>query len=483
MAGGTTPDTTQTQDTTPANWRERIRQVGKEAFIREEMERLGFWPPEEGATEKALQAEERLKELYKVLQAARMELRDLDKELSLGSNIPALIQEIRRKRIERVRAAREARKQEQARQKEEKALATRAWRETTLPYLGEGVSAGLQFEGGEAAKVTAAHLPTLQSAEDVANALGITTKALAWLTYHRGATVRDHYARFTIPKRSGGTRVISAPKRQLRTAQKWVLDTLLAHVSIHDAAMAFRPGRSILDNARPHIGKGLVIRMDMKDFFPGIRFPRVKGMFQNFGYNEGVATLLALLCTEAPRVAITLDGEKRYVAVGERQLPQGACTSPAVTNILCRRMDARLTGIAKRYGFTYTRYADDMVFSHPDSQASAGQLFTRVRQIVEAEGHRLNEEKTAVMRPQHRQAVTGVVVNERAGVSRRDLRKFRAFLHRCETEGLAAMTERLGKNAALYASGYLSYLHMVNPDQAAKVQAKHPWVTRYQPKN
>ena len=192
-----------------------------------------------------------------------------------------------------------------------------------------------------------------------------------------------------------------------------------------------------------------------------------------------MASLLALLCTEAPRVAVTLDGQKRHVAIGERQLPQGACTSPAITNIMCRRLDARLAGLSARYGFTYTRYADDLVFSHPDKEATAGQLFTRLRQIVEAEGYVLNDKKTRVMRPHHRQTVTGVVVNDVPRVSRHDLRKFRAFLHHCETEGLQTMSERLGKNAALYASGYLSFVHMVSPEQAAKIQQQHPWLVRH----
>ena len=134
-----------------------------------------------------------------------------------------------------------------------------------------------------------------------------------------------------------------------------------------------------------------MIRVDLKDFFPSIQFRRVKGLFTHLGYNEGVASILALLCTESPRVALTLDGQKKHVAIGERQLPQGACTSPAITNILCRRLDSRLTGIATRYGFTYTRYADDLVFSHADREAPTGMLFTRLRHILAEEGYTINE--------------------------------------------------------------------------------------------
>lgn len=465
----------------PTNWRERLKEIGKAAYIREEMERLGFWPPEEGVTQQAEAAEAKLKVLYKELQTARVELRDINDQLNVVGNIPALIQEIRRKRIERVRAARAAKKEERARQQELKAQQDRAWRQKTLPYLGSGVSAGLQYTGGEAAKLEESGLPVLQTAEEVAAAIGISTQQLAWLTYHRGATLRDHYTRFTIPKRSGGTRVISSPKQQLRVAQSWVLNTILIRIPVHDAAMAFRPGRSVLHNARPHVGQQIVARMDLKDFFPSIQFRRVKGMFQHFGYNEGVASLLALLCTEAPRVAATLDGEKRFIALGERQLPQGACTSPAITNILCRRLDARLTGLAKAYHATYTRYADDLVFSQSETAQWSGVLMARIRDVIREEGYVVNEEKTRVMRPQHRQVVTGVVTNEQPHISRHDLRKFRAFLHHCETEGLQTMSERIGKNALLYASGYLAYIAMVCPEQAARIRSRHPWLTPYHP--
>ena len=100
--------------------------------------------------------------------------------------------------------------------------------------------------------------------------------------------------------------------------------------------MAFRPGRSISDNAKAHQYGGVIIRIDLKDFFPSIKFPRVKGIFKSFGYSEGVATLFALVCTDAARIQAELDGKKYYVALSERYLPQGACTSPSLTNIICR---------------------------------------------------------------------------------------------------------------------------------------------------
>ena len=460
------------------NWRARMQEVGKAEFIREEMERLGYWPPATGVEEAAQDAGAKLQELYAELRPLQSELREIDRELRLNGNVAQLLLEVRRKRIERVRAAREVRRAEQQAQKEKRREADHLRRRTHLPYLGAGVSGGLRYEGSDAERLKGLGLPVLNTAADVAAAIGITAQGLAWLTYHRGASTVDHYSRFTIPKRSGGLRVISSPKRQLRVAQNWIRITLLAPLPVHPAAMAFRPDRSILDNAQQHTGKAVVVRIDLKDFFPSIRARRVRGLFESFGYNEGVASLLALLTTECPRVAATLDGEKRFVALGARSLPQGACTSPALTNLLCRRLDARLTGLAAAFGFTYTRYADDLVFSHADPGAPVGSLLGLVQTIVTTEGYVINEEKTRIMRRQHRQAVTGVVVNERPGVSRQDIRRFRAFLHHCETEGFAAVSERIGKNALLYARGYLAFLHMVNAEQAARFQERHPWLSR-----
>ena len=143
-----------------------------------------------------------------------------------------------------------------------------------------------------------------------------------------------HYHRYEIAKKTGGVRCISAPKPALAAAQRWVLDQILRRLEPEPQAHGFVPGRSIVTNAAPHAGKAVVCNLDLKDFFPSITFRRVKGLFRKLGYGEHVATLLALLCTEPPRVPVELDGKTYHVALGARVLPQGACTSPAITNAL-----------------------------------------------------------------------------------------------------------------------------------------------------
>src|SRR6185436_17792305 len=119
----------------------------------------------------------------------------------------------------------------------------------------------------------------------------------------------------------------------------------------------FVSGRSTVSNARAHLGRSLVVNLDLKDFFPSVTFPRVRGLFESVGYSPAAATILALLCTESPRMAVDHDGTRHWVAVAERALPQGACTSPAIANLVARKLDRRLAGAAKKLGWTYTRYA------------------------------------------------------------------------------------------------------------------------------
>lgn len=459
--------------------KERFKEIGKIAFIREEMMRLGFWPPDKVTADQITGTLDELRGLYNELIRLRTDLNAVEKEISELGNIPDLIADIRKRRIERVRAERAKKKEERQAQIAAKRAADTEWRKKTLPYLGRGVSAGLRFEGGEPAKVAELGLPALASASDIAQAIGITEPELAWLAYHRAASTVDHYSRFTIPKKKGGVRVISSPKPRLRVAQGWLLTAMLDKLAVNDAAMAFRPGRSVVDNAKRHQGRPVIVKVDLKDFFPSIKVSRVKGLFQSFGYNEGVSTILALITTETPRAPVVLDGVKKFVAIGDRSLPQGACTSPALTNLLCRRLDSRLTGAASKLGFTYTRYADDLVFSHESKDAPVGMLLGLVRAIIEDERYVVNEEKTQVLRPDDRQTVTGLVVNadsETPRVSRRDLRNFRAFLHGCETKGVSAMSEQIGKDARAYAKGYLAFVHMSRPDVAAKLTAENPWI-------
>jgi retron-type reverse transcriptase len=206
----------------------------------------------------------------------------------------------------------------------------------------------------------------------------------------------------------------------------------------------------------------VVLHLDLKDFFPSIHFGRVRGMLIAFGYAYPVASALAALMTEAPRQPVLVDGVRFFPPIGPRACPQGAPTSPGLSNAIVVRMDRRLAGLARRFGFAYTRYADDLAFSG-DDVAAAHALRCLAARIVHSEGFALNRAKTRVMRAGTRQAVTGVVVNQVLGLSRDERRRLRAALHRQRQAGA-------GQDARL--AGKLGYLHMLNPAQAARLASQ-----------
>jgi RNA-directed DNA polymerase len=312
-------------------------------------------------------------------------------------------------------------------------------------------------------------LPALDKPEQLAEALGVTILQLRGMAYHRDAATSLHYVRFTIPKRDGTERPIWAPKKRLKAAQRWILHNIVERLPVHGAAQGFLVGRSILSNAAVHVNSKILLKMDIKEFFPTVTLRRVKGVFRRAGYRDGISTLLALLCTEAPREVVQLEGKTYYVSLGPRCLPQGAPTSPAITNAICLRLDRRLAGLAKKLGWRYTRYADDMTFSLPEEHKGKPRLGTMmgcVRRIVAAEGFEVKDEKTRVHRTGGRQSVTGLVVNGDGNPrSPRKLRRqLRSAIHKLKTG--KALKE--GESVARLA-GYAAFVYMTRPDLGKKM--------------
>jgi hypothetical protein len=167
---------------------------------------------------------------------------------------------------------------------------------------------------------------------------------LRFFAFAREVSTTTHYHRFTIPKKTGGERIISAPHRRLKAAQHWILRNILEPLQLSESAHGFVAGRSIVSNAVPHVGAAIVVNVDLKDFFPTVTYRRVKGLYKKLGYSEEVSTVLGLVCSEPDITETTLDGQQYFVARGPRRLPQGAPTSPAITNALCRRLDRRIGG-------------------------------------------------------------------------------------------------------------------------------------------
>ncbi|MCI0360910.1 MAG: reverse transcriptase family protein [Planctomycetaceae bacterium] len=369
-------------------------------------------------------------------------------------------------------ALKEKKKAEAARRRERRAAEVAARRAGDIIFLGRGVSRGLADRRANVEQLGQLGLPVLASPADVAAVLGLSIPQLRWLAFHSDAATRIHYVRFSVPKKSGGTRELAAPHRTLARCQQWILENILDKVAPHSAAHGFIAGRSTVTNAAAHVGRKVVVNLDLRDFFPTITFPRVRGIFQQFGYSPAAATVLALLCTEAPRRTVVYAGQKYFAATSPRALPQGASTSPALSNLAARRLDSRLAGICGKLGWTYTRYADDLTLSSAadDADAKVGYLLARVRHITRDEGFEVNEKKTRVQRRKTAQSVTGLVVNDRVAVPRKAVRRLRSILHHARREGLAAQNRTGHVNFDGYVQGMIAYVSMANPDQGRKLK-------------
>lgn len=446
---------------------DRIRESSKDEVILEEMIRLGFWP--DGAAQPN-PPDDLIRRRGEIARA----LADLHRREAAWRDAEAALKEMHRRRKTAALERRRETKLRNARDRHARAQAWHARREAEVLHLGDGVSAGLA-NAETPARGPAPGLPPLASPKALAEAMGIGLGELRFLAYDRALSRVSHYRRFTIPKKAGGLRRISAPMPRLKRAQYWILDALLARAPVHAAAHGFVPGRSIVTNAAAHVGRDVVVNLDLKDFFPSLDYRRIKGKFRGLGYAEPVATVLALLCTEPDVDAVEIDGACLYAARGPRRLPQGAPTSPALTNLVCTRLDARLSGLAGSLGFTYTRYADDLTFSASGEAAGkVGALLKHVHAIVAGEGFTVHPDKTRVMRRGRHQEVTGLTVNERVGVPRETLRRFRALLHGLERHGPAGRRWGAAGEAGVLraAIGFAQFVRMVTPETGAPLLAR-----------
>ena len=453
---------------------DRIRQSSKDEVILEEMIRLGFWPDGEDAPAPAA-------DVIRARAEAMRELTELQRQnATLGDPVRA-VKEMHKRRKADAMARRQETKRRNAEARQSRAFAWHDRRKRDVLYLGEDVSRGLHTR--TTAKALYDGLPPLADAKALADAMGVPLGELRFLAFNRKVASVNHYQRFTIPKKSGGERLISAPMPRLKRAQYWVLDNILARVPLHDAAHGFAPQRSILTNGRNHVGRDVVINLDLKDFFPTLTYARVKGLFEALGYAEAVAIPLALLCTEPMVDEVTLDGERHFVADGPRLLPQGAPTSPAITNLICRKLDRRLVGLARTLGFVYSRYADDLTFSGSgEAVKKIGTLLKAVHGIVEAEGFKVHPDKTRVMRRSTRQEVTGLTVNEAVAVPRDLLRRYRAVLQQVERHG--PMGKHFGPSKDVIRSllGFGHFATMVDPESGTPLlQRAQRLAARYAP--
>jgi retron-type reverse transcriptase len=289
----------------------------------------------------------------------------------------------------------------------------------------------------------------LKTGTELGEYLGVSKKLISAIALRP----RGYYREFEIAKRNGRKRTIQAPRVFLKTIQRYILDCILAPVSLHEAACGFRRGHSCSTGAKQHVQRPFLWNIDLQDFFPSIGRGRVVQAFSALGYLPNAALLLASLCC--------LD----------EALPQGAPTSPALANIVFAPIDGQLASLAKNSGSCYTRYADDLSFSRMEPITE--KFRQAVVQVIRDAGFRINSRKSRLMGPKCSRQVTGLTVNEKVSIPRQRRRQLRARFHHVRRNPLAfvAMKEQLVGFAAWVAEHhpaegrrYLEIAHSI-PDR------------------
>lgn len=274
----------------------------------------------------------------------------------------------------------------------------------------------------------------IESINDLCGVLNISESYLNYLLFVK----KNKYISFEIPKKNGGVRKISAPSLDLKIIQKRLANAIETNYDFLTVQHGFIKNRSCVTNALNHVGKRFILNIDLKNFFDTIHFGRVRGMFMNkpFNFSNRVATYLAnLVCHNG-------------------LLPQGAPTSPIISNLICYDMDRRLDRLAKKNHCNYSRYADDITFSSnsekfPEEIATyfLGNviLSSKLLNIISGGytlGFKVNSAKTKLSRHMQRQEVTGIVVNKKLNLNKKYIKDLRAMLHSIEANGFVSTLSR-----------------------------------------
>ncbi|MDO4276502.1 MAG: reverse transcriptase family protein [Eubacteriales bacterium] len=274
----------------------------------------------------------------------------------------------------------------------------------------------------------------------------------------------QHYHTASIKKKSGGMRKLLVPDALLSTIQKNILHHVLNGFPAADAAKAYKAHVSPIDNALPHVGAEQIVKLDIKNFFDNITYFLVyQYAFPAEYFPPAVRTMLTALCC------------------CHDYLPQGAPTSPGISNLVMKSFDKYMTWWCRERGIHYTRYCDDMTFS---GNLDEKELINKVRSFLQVMGFQLNEKKTRILKGSCRKTVTGIVVNEIPQVSRDYRRKLRAEIHYCRKFGVEEHVKRMGKTEWMAAHGpdteryiyhllgKVNYVLHVNPKDEYFVEAR-----------
>ncbi|WP_185750767.1 retron St85 family RNA-directed DNA polymerase [Clostridium sp. KNHs214] len=286
------------------------------------------------------------------------------------------------------------------------------------------------------------NLPKIFDIESFSLSIGLSTTIL----YLLSKQTQRYYTSKEIPKKRGGTRQLDIPSFSLKLVQKWIKVNILDKISISDCSMGFRVGSGygIRQNAEFHRFNSYILKIDLQDFFHNIHREKVFFFYYSLGYNKLVSNILSNICT--------------YNDV----LPQGAVTSPSLSNLICRKMDSRLEGVSSKRGIVYTRYADDLIFSCND-EILLRKTQKMIYDIIKDEGFKVNNKKVKFMGPATRKSITGLLIVDSKVIVPRELkRKVRAMIH------YIICTSDYSKLDVV--KGYISYISSIEKNYLARIK-------------
>jgi retron-type reverse transcriptase len=266
------------------------------------------------------------------------------------------------------------------------------------------------------------NLPVFSNEEEMASLIHVHAKRIRLLS----TFPYRYYRRYKLPKSKGGFREIKQPSKDLKGIQAWILRNILDRLSPSPFATAYVKKKNIADNVLPHRSNRYFLCLDLEDFFPSISIRRVSKIFSTIGYSKRAAILLARLCTCS---------EGRYFERSspafEGNLPQGAITSPSLSNLISAKLDRRIAGYTSRRNIIYTRYADDITLSSNNPKVLC-QALPRILKIIKSDHFTPNMDKLRVLGPRRNCSITGLVKDNsesKFGIGRKKKRQMRAIIH------------------------------------------------------
>ncbi|HHR0801473.1 MULTISPECIES: retron St85 family RNA-directed DNA polymerase [Enterobacteriaceae] len=281
-------------------------------------------------------------------------------------------------------------------------------------------------------------LPILENVDDLSQSLRLPKEVISKFSFNNDR----YYHRIEMEKKSGGIRHIESPLKELKAIQRWVLRYILDKLSPSSYAKGFVRKKSILDNAKPHEGNQYVLNLDLKDFFTTVQASHVYTLFKNIGYNNNIAFILTSFCTKSG------------------YLPQGAPTSPALSNLVCLRLDHRISTYCKKRALTYTRYADDLCISGNKILILQKASYL-IKDIICDEGFTINAKKEKFLGPKVRREVTGLTVTPKITISKKNYCLYRKRIYDL------VRTETPNKHEII--KGILSFVRSIDKDKGKKL--------------